>query len=401
MSPPARLSLLAIPILGIMTGNAALSLDMYLPAFPAIAADLGVAQSDVQVTMSTFLAGFAIGQAFYGPLSDTFGRRPVILLSLLTYGAISALCALSLHIDDLILWRAMQGLAGASGSVLGRAVIRDVYDGPRLAKAMSMLMLVLTAAPMAAPLLGAWVLAVFDWRAVFWTLSAYAMVWTALIVLTIPETLSNDRRISIHPAAVARVFYSVLSHKRAMGYALTAALGFAGMFAYITATPFLYMDLYGVSPQGYALFFAANIGAMALSSFTNGRLSGTYSIDQLLGLFTWVILIASGVLAVTALTGWGGVWGLAVPLFFYVGSLSAMAANGISGTLQFFGHSAGTASSVFGVLQFGGGSLAGWMVAALNDGTPVPMAVLIGVCAAGAFLIFRAWARQRYTAPPP
>ena len=388
-----RLSLLAIPILGVMTGNAALSLDMYLPAFPAIAADFGVGEGDVQVTMSTFLAGFAIGQILYGPLSDRFGRRPVILISLVLYGLISALCALSVDIGNLVFWRAVQGLAGASGSVLGRAVIRDVYDGPRLAKAMSMLMLVLTAAPMAAPMLGSVVLALYDWRAVFWTLAAYAMVWSVLIVLTIPETLDVERRISLKPMSVATLFLSVLRHRQAMGYALTVALGFAGMFAYITATPFLYMDLYGITPQAYALFFAANIGGMALSSFLNGRLSGRYSIDQLLAVFTWVLILAALTLFVTAITGYGGIWGLAVPLFFYVGSLSAVAANGISGTLQFFGHSAGTASSVFGVLQFGTGSLAGGAVALLSDGSAMPMAILITLCAFSSFTILRTLSR--------
>lgn len=393
MSQPTRLSYWVIPILGIMTGNAALSLDMYLPAFPAIAGDFGVAEADVQVTMSAFLAGFALGQVFYGPLSDRFGRRPVILSSLLVYGVISALCALSPEIDDLVFWRAVQGLAGASGSVLGRAVIRDVYEGPRLAKAMSMLMLVLTAGPMIAPLLGSFVLELFDWRAVFWTLASYAMLWSLLIAISIPETWPKKRRLSIHPIAVMTMFKSVISHRQAMGYILTAGFGFAGMFAYISATPFIYMNVYGISPREYALFFASNIAAMALSSFVNGKLSGRYHIDQLLTLYTWVLIVSSAFLLMASLSGIGGVWGLVVPLFFYVGCLSPLAANAISGTLQHFGHAAGTASSVFGVFQFGMGSLAGWLVASLNDGSPSPMGFLIGGCALGAVLVFNKFAK--------
>lgn len=390
-----RLSLLAIPILGIMTGNAALSLDMYLPAFPAIAQDFAIGEAGVQITMSTFLAGFAIGQAFYGPLSDTFGRRPIILVSLLIYGLISALCAMSATIDDLIVLRALQGLAGASGSVMGRAVIRDVYDGPRLAKAMSMLMLMLTAAPMAAPMLGSVVLELWDWRAIFWTLASYACLWSVLIFTFIPETLPETRRVSIRPGAVALAFAQVLCHKRAMGYTLTAGLGFAGMFAYLTATPFIYMEIFDVSPRGYALFFAANILGMASSSFINGRLVGRLGTDRLLAIFVGVLIVASSVLLVTALSGLGGIWGLAVPLFFYVGSLSAVAANGITGTMQFFGHTAGTASSVFGVVQFGIGSFTGWVVSILNDGTPAPMAYLIIGCALLSACSFWLLARER------
>ncbi len=391
----ARLSFLAIPILGVMTGNAALSLDMYLPAFPTIAGDLGVGEADVQITMSTFLAGFAIGQAIYGPLSDRFGRRPVILIGLILYGLVSALCALSGQITDLVLLRALQGLAGASGSVLGRAVIRDVYEGPRLAKAMSLLMLVLTAGPMIAPLLGSVVLDFWGWRSIFWTLSAYAMLWSVLILLTIPETLAPERRSSIQPGPVAKAFAEVLSHKQAMGYTLTVALGFAGMFAYITATPFIYMDLYGVTPQEYAYFFAANVIAMAISTFVNGRLIGRVSSDTLLFVFTGILLVSSAMLIGAASTGIGGLWGLVIPLFFYVGSLSAIAANGIAGTLQFFGHIAGTASSVFGIFQFGFGSLAGWILASLSDGSPMPMAWVILACAILSSMAFHFMARTR------
>lgn len=380
MSHP-RLSWIAIPVLGVMSGSAALSLDMYLPAFPDIAADLNVAQAHVQLTMSTFLAGFAIGQVFYGPLSDAFGRKPVILLSFAVYGLISALCAMSVTIDDLVLLRAAQGLAGASGSVLGRAVIRDEFEGPQLARAMSLLMLMLTIGPMIAPLLGSLVLELWNWRAVFWTLAAYSMVWSVLIYLLIPETLPPQRRLSIRPGAVARVFGQVLTHRQAMGYVLTAAFGFAGMFAYIAATPFIYMKIFGITPAQYALFFAANVGGMALSSLINRRLAAHWGIDRLLSLFTLVLLVSALALIVLSQSGIGGIWGLAVPLFFYVGTLSAVAANAITGTLQFFREGAGTASSVFGVFQFGTGSLAGWALAAMNDGTARPMVFFILACA--------------------
>lgn len=384
-----RLGLFAIPVLGIMTGNAALSLDMYLPAFPAIAHDFGTTESHVQLTMSTFLAGFAIGQLLYGPISDAVGRKPVILISFAIYGLISALCAMSGSIENLVLLRAAQGLAGASGSVLGRAVIRDEYEGSQLARAMSLLMLVLTAAPMAAPLLGSVVLDLWNWRAVFWTLASYAMLWSFLIYLLIPETLPADRRLSIRPAAVGKVFRQVLGHRKAMGYVLNAAFGFAGMFAYIAATPFIYMKVFNVTPQQYAFFFAANVGGMALSSMINRRLAAHWTIDGLLTLFNMVLLTSAAVLLVMTQTASGGVWGLAIPLFFYVGSLSAVAANGITGTLQFFSKGAGTASSVFGVFQFGAGSLAGGAVALMHDGTAAPMAIFIMACAVLAFLSHR------------
>lgn len=389
MSASPRLGFLAIPILAVMTGNAALSLDMYLPAFPAIANDLGVAQSAVQQTMATFLLGFAIGQMIYGPLSDSLGRRRVILLGLSLYGLVSIFCALSGDISDLTTYRLIQGLAGASGSVLGRAVIRDVYQGPDLTKALSLLMLVLTAAPMAAPLIGALVLDLWDWRAIFWTLSAYACLWSVLILVFVPETLSPDKRVTLNPSFLLTAFTQVLRHRKAMGYTLSASLGFAGMFAYISATPFIYMNIFGVSPSGYALFFAANIVSMACFSALNRRVAHKYPLPRLMTFLIWVLIVSACILLLNAFLGFGGVWGLAIPLFFFVGCLSPMAANGISGTLEPFGQFAGTASSLFGLFQFGLGSAAGFMVSLLNDGTAMPMAYTILACAVLSFSIFK------------
>ncbi|NVK18860.1 MAG: Bcr/CflA family multidrug efflux MFS transporter [Methylocystaceae bacterium] len=389
MSAPVRLSILAIPILAVMTGNAALSLDMYLPAFPAIASDLAVAESAVQKTMATFLLGFAIGQMIYGPLSDSLGRRPVILIGLGLYGMVSVFCALSGDITDLTNYRLIQGLAGASGSVLGRAVIRDVYQGPELTRALSMLMLVLTAAPMAAPLIGAQVLDLWDWRAIFWTLSAYACLWSILIFIFVPETLSPSRRTPLKPGFLLYATKQVLTHRIAMGYVLSASLGFAGMFAYISATPFIYMNIFGVSPSGYALFFAANIVSMACFSALNRRIAHKFALERLMTFLIWGLILSATIMLINVLTDFGGVWGLAVPLFFFVGCLSPMAANGISGTLHPFGQFAGTASSVFGLFQFGIGSLAGYVVSLLNDATAQPLAYTVMGCALLSFSIFK------------
>lgn len=391
--PPWKPGPLVIPVLALLTGNAALSLDMYLPSFPAIAADMGVAAADVQVTMSSFLAGFALGQILYGPLSDRFGRRPVILACLVVYAAISLFCAFSDSISEFVVLRFFQGLAGAAGAVLGRAVIRDIFEGEALAKAMALLMLMLTMAPMAAPLMGSLVLDWLGWRAVFLVLTGYALVWFALIALMIPESLKPEHRRALHPGVILSGFASFVSHRRAMGYTMAACLGFAGMFSYIAATPFLFMEMYGISPQGFSLFFSANVLGMAACSATNRHLIGRYSADSLLLLFSGLLLVAGLLLLVTASTGIGGVWGLALPLFLYVGSVSVVAGNGMAGALQHFGHMAGTASSAFGFFQFVGGAVAGAAMAGFGDGTPMPMALFILACGAGALISVRFFAR--------
>lgn len=248
---------------------------------------------------------------------------------------------------------------------------------------------------MMAPLLGSVALDLWGWRSIFWALAIYAILWSFLVLLMIPETLPPERRKSLHPTAITRAFIEVLSHKLAMGYTLTVAFGFAGMFAYITATPFIYMDLYGVTPQGYAIFFAVNIVGMALSSFINGRLVGKISSDTLLLIFISILIVSSIALFFAVLSGTGGLWGLVIPLFFYIGSLSAIAANGISGTLQYFGHIAGTASSVFGICQFGLGSLAGWSLSLLNDGSAMPLVWIMLCCAFFSSLAFHFLAKAR------
>ena len=383
-----HLSPFSFAVVGILTGLGALSLDMYLPAFPAIADGLGTSESEVQLTLSIFLIGFASGQAIHGPLSDRFGRKPIILGGLFFYLLASIACALSDSIEKLQLARLFQGLAGASGSVLARAVIRDIYSGDQLAKAMSWLMLILTAGPMLAPTVGSLVLHWQGWQAIFWTLAAFALIWTVLVGIGVPESKPPEQKLSLKPAAIVAAFSSVLTHPQAIGFALCGGFAFGGMFAYIAGTPFIYMQLFDVTPQQYSGLFALNIIAMAIGSVVNGRLVPRVGRDK--ASLLWIsLLVASAVfLAVVGFTQWGGLWALVIPLAFYIGTLGALAANCISGTLQFFPHISGTASSVFGVIQFGLGSFSGALLAQLNDGSALPMTLLILCFAVSALLSF-------------
>ncbi len=387
-------------VVGILAGLGALSLDMYLPAFTAIADSLVTDQSEVQLTLSIFLIGFAGGQAIHGPLSDRFGRKPVILAGLICYALASSACALSNSIEQLQMARLFQGLAGASGSVLARAVIRDLYNGDELARAMSWLMLILTAGPMLAPAVGSLVLQWQGWQAIFWTLTGFALLWTLLVSFCVPESKPADQQLSLRPAAIAAAFRSVLSHPRAMGFALCGGFAFGGMFAYIAGTPFIYMQLYDVSPQQYSGLFALNILAMASGSIINGRLVPKLGRDRACLLLISLLTTAATLLAIAGLTGWGGLWGLVIPLAFYVGTLGALAANCISGTLHYFPHLSGTASSIFGVLQFGLGSISGGLLALLNDGSALPMTLLIFCFAAASLLSFTLLAMKPATACP-
>ncbi|HEY5718251.1 MAG TPA: Bcr/CflA family efflux MFS transporter, partial [Motiliproteus sp.] len=331
----------------------------------------------------------------HGPLSDRFGRKPIILWGLALYGVASALCALSMDIGQLQWARWLQGLVGASGSVLARAVIRDLYQGEALSRAMSWLMLIMTAAPMLAPLIGSLMLAIFGWRAIFWTLAGFAVLWWLLIAILIPETRVAEGRLSLRPAALLTAFGGVLHHRQAMGYALTGGCAFGGMFAYITATPVIYSELFGISPTGYALLFGANVAAMAVGSLLNTRLISRVGRNGMIGWLTAILLVAALLLCASASSRLAGLWGLVLPLALYVGCLGALAANCIAGTLEPFSTTTGTASSVFGVLQFGLGSLGGALVAQLGDATPLPMALVILGLALAANLSFRGLVRNQ------
>ncbi|OMH33590.1 Bcr/CflA family multidrug efflux MFS transporter [Motiliproteus sp. MSK22-1] len=383
-----RLSPFSFAVVGILAGLGALSLDMYLPAFPAIANSLQTSESEVQLTLSIFLIGFAAGQAIHGPLSDRFGRKPIILGGLFFYLLASIACALSDSIEQLQLARLCQGLAGASGSVLARSVIRDLYSGDELARAMSWLMLILTAGPMLAPSIGSLVLHWQGWQAIFWTLAGFALLWAVLVGIAVPESKQPEQKLSLRPAAIMAAFRSVLTHPQAIGFALCGGFAFGGMFAYIAGTPFIYMQLYDVTPQQYSGLFALNVIAMAVGSVINGRLVSALGRDKASLLWVMLLISSAVILAAAGLTQWGGLWALVIPLAFYIGTLGALAANCISGTLQFFPHISGTASSVFGVIQFGLGSFSGALLAYLNDGSALPMTLLILCFAISALLSF-------------
>lgn len=364
-------------IIGVLSSLGALSTDIYLPAFPSITHSLSTSQAEVQLSLSVFLLGFTAGQLFYGPLSDRFGRKPVILLGLLAYGFASIACALSVNIGQLQVARLIQGLAGASGSLLARALVRDLFHGEALTRAMSWQMLILTASPILAPTIGSLMLSWFGWRSIFWTLAVFSLLWILLISMWVPETKPPEHRLSLQPNAIAKAFFNILSHPQGMGYAMASGLAFGAMFIYIAGTPFIYSELYGVSPQGYAGLFALNVVTMASGSFLSAKLAYRVRRNTMLNILLVVMVLSTVLLSFNAVTGWGGLWGLVIPLMGFQGTLGAMAANCIAAMLQYFPKIAGTASSVFGFFQFGMGSVAGALMAWLYNGKAAPMAFLM------------------------
>jgi len=261
--------------------------------------------------------------------------------------------------------------------VIARAIIRDLVGGDAAARALSLLTMVMGAAPLAAPLIGGQVLIWIGWRAIFWLLAVFGLACLAAVVLGVPETHPPERRHRLSLGGMLAAYFRVLGHRRSLGCLLSAGMAFAGMFAYISGTPFVYIEIFGVRPELYGFLFGLNILGIISGAFLNSRLVLRFGRNRMLSVGVAIIALAGLALLAAALSGAAGLIGIVVPLFFYVGSLNLIAANAMARVLDDFSHLAGTAAALFGLCQFGLGAIAGALVGQLHDGTPVPMAAVI------------------------
>jgi MFS transporter, DHA1 family, multidrug resistance protein len=380
-----------IVVLGGLSAFGPLSLDLYLPGLPALARDLGAPASAAQLTLTACLAGLALGQLVAGPLSDRYGRRRPLLAGVALYALTSLLCAAAPSIAVLVVLRLAQGLAGAAGIVIARAVVRDRLEGDAAARLFSSLMLVGGIAPILAPIVGAQLLKVLDWRGIFVVLAGAGLALLAA-ALALPESLPPERRRSGGLATVARTVRSLAADPGFLSYALCGGFVLGAMFAYIAGSPFVLQDIYGLSPQAFSLAFAVNgLGIMAAAS-VNRRLVGRLRPATLLRAGVTQSALGGVLLLTAVLTGAGGRWGVLAALFLVVSCVGLVGPNTIALALARHGEVAGTASALLGVIQFLIGAVAAPLVGIAGDDTAVPMAVTIVVLALGAVAAER-WGR--------
>lgn len=369
--------LLLLVVLGALMAFASISTDTYLPAFPAIAADFGVDEGRIQLTISSYLIGFSLGQLAWGPLSDRVGRRWPIIAGMALFILGSVGCGLSGSAEALILWRLLQALGASAGPVLARAMVRDLYARERAAQMLSTLMLIMAVAPLLGPIVGGQILLVADWRAIFWCLTVVGVL-SAIGVALIDETLPAGRRDRGRLAGVWKSYGRVLADRRLIGYAAVGGFYYGGAFAYIAGTPFAYIDYYRVPASAYGLLFAVNVIGLMAANFANARLVARFGPDRILR-FGAVMAALSGVaLTVDARFGLGGLSGLALPLFFYFSAAGLIVANSVAGALTAFPREAGAASAVLGAMHYGAGIFSAALLGWLADSTPWPMGLVIG-----------------------
>jgi DHA1 family bicyclomycin/chloramphenicol resistance-like MFS transporter len=383
-----------VVVLGAVNAIGPLSIDMYLPAFPDIAASLDTSAAQVQLTLTACVAGLALGQLVVGPLSDRYGRRLPLIAAMAVYTGASVLCAVAPSATVLMGLRFLQGLAGAGGVVIARAVVRDLHSGAEAVRLFSSLMLVTGLAPILAPLAGAQVLVVTSWRGIFSVLAVLSALLALLVALGLRETLPSERRSDQGLRRTLAIMHALLRDRWFVGHALAGGLGFGALFAYIAGSSFVLQGIYGVSPQLYSVLFAMNGLGLIAGSQVNARLVGRFGPGTLLRAGLLSIAASAGVLLAVVLVGGLGVWAVLLPMFVIVSSLSFVLPNSTALALADHAEVAGTASALLGVGQFLIGALVAPVVGAGGTESAVPMAAVM-TGAALAALVARQMAGAR------
>ncbi|QGV80914.1 multidrug effflux MFS transporter [Streptomyces ficellus] len=402
-----RAGLLVTLVLGGLTALPPLSMDMYLPALPEVTRALSAPAATIQLTLTACLAGMALGQLVVGPMSDKWGRRRPLLVGMLVYVAATAVCALAPSPELLIAFRLLQGLAGAAGIVIARAVVRDLYDGVEMARFFSTLMLISGVAPIVAPLIGAQILRVTDWRGVFSALTLVGVLLTLVVWKWLGETLPPARRHGGGVGEALRTMRGLLADRVFSGYMLAGGLAFAVLFAYISASPFVVQEIYGASPQTFSLLFGINsVGLVAVGQINGKLLVGRVSLDKVLGFGLTVIALAAGALLLmtSGVFGEVGLVPVAAGLFVLMSAMGLAMPNTNAQALMRTPHAAGSASALLGTTSFLIGAVASPLVGIAGEATAVPMAVVQLACALGAVACFlglcRPWQQARQERRP-
>ncbi|NLU70163.1 Bcr/CflA family efflux MFS transporter [Streptomyces sp. HNM0574] len=400
-APPTgrrRAGLVITLVLGSLTALPPLSMDMYLPALPDVGSAMGTSAAGVQLTLTACLLGLALGQLVVGPMSDQFGRRRPLLIGMLVYVLASAACALAPTAGTLTAVRLVQGLAGAAGIVIARAVVRDMFDGLAMARFFSTLMLISGVAPILAPVLGGQVLRFTDWRGIFLVLTGIGIALTLIALRWLPETLPPENRHRGGVPDALRTMRGLFADRAFTGYLLAGSLAFAALFAYVSASPFVVQEIYGGSPQTFSLLFMVNSIGLILFGQINGKiLVGRVPLDRVLGF--GLCLTGTAALALLLMTtgvfGRAGLLPVAIGLGVLMAGMGLVMPNANSQGLLRARHAAGSASALLGTGQFLVGALASPLVGIAGEKTAVPMAVVqlsALVLAGAAFLgLCRPW----------
>ena len=358
-----------------------LTTDMYLPSLPDIARALDASTAQVQLTISAYLIGFAVGQVVYGPVSDRHGRRPVLLAAIALYCVASLACALATSIHLLIAARTLQALGGSGGIVLARAMVRDLYAGARAGRELSVIGAVMALAPVLAPIAGGALQTGFGWRAVFFTLVAAGLAGAGIVWWLMPETLARRAAEPVSPSSIARSYRVIARNPAYMAYLGLATASFAGLFAWISGASFVLQNLYGLSPFAFGLAFAVGSVGYMTGSMLSAQLTRWLGLDGIIGI-GGVVIAAGGLgMTVAVALGFTSAASLVLPMAIYLAGMGMVLPQSLAGAMTPFPERAGAAPSLLGFIQQSVAAVFGAIVGVLLGQSAWPLAG--GVAAAG------------------
>jgi DHA1 family bicyclomycin/chloramphenicol resistance-like MFS transporter len=388
-----------ILILGLLSAIGPFSIDMYLPGFPAIAKDLNTTVDYVSYSLASFFVGISLGQLICGPLLDRFGRKMPLIVGLVIYIIASIGCAISTSIEMLVVFRLFQALGGCVGSVAPRAIIRDIFPLNENAKIFSLMILILGVSPLLAPTVGSYTIALYGWPLVFVILTVVTVLILVAVIFWLPESKEPDPTFSLKPAPIINSFYSVLRNPQFYTYAFTGAVASAGLFAYLSGSPFVFMNLYGVTEQQYGWIFALIASGLIISSQLNTQLLKKYSSEQIMK----TILLSQAGLGIALFVGSYfdvlGLFGIIALIFLFLSCQGFSFPNSAALSMAPFSKEAGTASALMGAIQMGLGALAAALVGLLHATTALPMAGVMASCTlAGLIILFAGRSKIKFQA---
>jgi DHA1 family bicyclomycin/chloramphenicol resistance-like MFS transporter len=379
-----------IPFLGALSALGPLSNDLYVPSLPLVASGLGAAGGTVQLTLSTLLLGLALGALIYGPLSDQYGRKPVLAAGLAVYVVAAVMAALAQSLTALVAWRFLQGLGASSGSVLARAIVLDRWRGEQASRALSWMAIVTFISPVFAPLVGGQIASLGSWPTIFWVHAVAGAVCLAGALVAVPSTRRDPSSRLLHRIAAYRV---ILRDRQAVGYMVCMAAGFVGVVPLIVNSSWVFQTYFGLTPFQYGLCFSLIMLGGSVGAYLNSHLVARAGISKLLGVGTAAMAFA-GVSALVLTLAGAGIPGILIPGVLYMFGVGFTFANALARTMSRFPHAMGAASAVFGVNQFLVGGLVAAGLSSLPAPSPLPLVLTTGFAGSACAALWWGWLRH-------
>ncbi|MBL4801433.1 MAG: multidrug effflux MFS transporter [Emcibacter sp.] len=382
-------TVIVVILLTMLTALGPITTDLYLPALPAIQAFFHTDVPTVQLTLSLYLMVFAICQLFYGPLSDRFGRKPIILVGTLIYLAGSLVCVQATEIEILIAGRVLQALGGCAGIILARSMVRDIYGQARSAKVLSYMGTAMSLAPAIGPIIGGYLTIIYGWQASFVLLAIFGALCIIGIIFILKETNQHKDPHAIHPKQVLRNYISLLRDSNYSGYLLVVAFSYSGLFAFISGSSFVFMDVLGLSADQYGYCFAVAVLGYMAGTQISGRIVGNLGIYLTVGTGATICAVSGISMLLLALLNLNHVAAILGPMTFYMVGMGMTLPSALAGLLGPFPRMVGAASSLAGFGQYFFAALVGYIVGHSFNMTQIPMAIAICLMGAAAWASFR------------